>query len=209
MLKNKQNYVLNSFKEWLIKQNVEILSVKNENEFLRITVEKCITLDNEGNWSDKEGELIFAKFRLRKKLHKISLKQNYNIKHLIQFIKDKKEINVINDIMNKTIKRITSKRRRNIILLLLKRDGNKCFYCNKILSDTNITIEHLLSISHGGNNNINNLILCHSKCNISVGNLSVIEKFKHALNTNKDFKILTKEKDEKEDVNNINSYYKI
>lgn len=56
---------------------------------------------------------------------------------------------------------------------VLKRDGRKCFFCS---SDSELTIEHLLPISDGGNNNLKNLCLACPGCNTAVGNMAIIEK---------------------------------
>lgn len=60
---------------------------------------------------------------------------------------------------------------------LLKRDGDCCFYCEKVLND-NETIEHLLSIKHGGNNHIANMVLAHHECNQKAASMVVIDKVK-------------------------------
>lgn len=62
---------------------------------------------------------------------------------------------------------------------LLARDGNTCFYCACEFNETSpMTLEHLVSISHGGSNNINNLALACEPCNREVGNMPLIEKIK-------------------------------
>jgi hypothetical protein len=70
------------------------------------------------------------------------------------------------------VKRIT----RNVVFsTLLSRDGNDCFYCCEDMKDES-TIEHMLSISCGGNNHINNLVLACKRCNLTAKNMSVKEK---------------------------------
>lgn len=62
---------------------------------------------------------------------------------------------------------------------LIQRDGLICFYCMKPFeNDKEITVEHLLSISHGGSNHINNLTLACKTCNVMAGNLPLVEKIK-------------------------------
>lgn len=61
---------------------------------------------------------------------------------------------------------------------LLQRDGGGCFYCGKPMPEKDITIEHILSLESGGNNNLDNLALAHGKCNVSAGSLPVVEKVK-------------------------------
>lgn len=62
---------------------------------------------------------------------------------------------------------------------LLERDGDKCFYCGEVMIENAMSIEHLLSINHGGNNHISNLVLCHIECNKAVGHMSVMDKVKY------------------------------
>lgn len=38
------------------------------------------------------------------------------------------------------------------------------------------TVEHLLSFSHGGKENINNLCLVCESCNTAVGNMAIVKK---------------------------------
>jgi 5-methylcytosine-specific restriction endonuclease McrA len=60
---------------------------------------------------------------------------------------------------------------------LADRDGRKCHICRRKI-DLNLpgshrfgpTIEHILPISKGGNNDPANLALAHRKCNVSRGN---------------------------------------
>ena len=59
---------------------------------------------------------------------------------------------------------------------LFKRDGNQCFYCGEGMRRDQMTIEHLLSLSHGGSNRIENLVLSHSICNANAGSLSLLQK---------------------------------
>jgi hypothetical protein len=59
---------------------------------------------------------------------------------------------------------------------LANRDGKKCFCCNEKLGFDELTIEHLLSFSHGGTDNDNNLCLVCKPCNRLLGNLPVARK---------------------------------
>lgn len=60
--------------------------------------------------------------------------------------------------------------------LLMIRDGNCCFYCGERMCYESMTVEHLLSIVHGGSNRLENLVLAHRRCNGLAGDLSVFEK---------------------------------
>jgi hypothetical protein len=62
---------------------------------------------------------------------------------------------------------------------LRERDGNACFFCGQQFSLQNPpTLEHLLSIVHGGSNVIANLALACEPCNQEVGSMDVADKMK-------------------------------
>lgn len=56
------------------------------------------------------------------------------------------------------------------------RDGKRCFVHNEKLNFDDLTIEHLLSFSHGGTDNLNNLCLVCTPCNKLLGNLPLSRK---------------------------------
>ena len=58
---------------------------------------------------------------------------------------------------------------------LIIRDGADCFFCRDPLG-SDITVEHLVAIAHGGPNHISNLFLAHEACNRRAGHLSAPEK---------------------------------
>lgn len=58
------------------------------------------------------------------------------------------------------------------------RDGITCFYCGKPTDEKERTLEHVLSITSGGNNTLDNLAIACYKCNQEAGSLSVVEKVK-------------------------------
>lgn len=70
-------------------------------------------------------------------------------------------------------------RRRKVspqIAALRKRDGNLCFFCLGVVSEETESVEHLVSVTHGGPNHISNLFLAHKSCNAKAGHLSAPEK---------------------------------
>ena len=69
-------------------------------------------------------------------------------------------------------KRCPSPKRKKELLL---RDGDRCFYCGRLL-ESDITEEHLVSVSQGGYNHLDNIVLAHFKCNSLAGHMSLIEK---------------------------------
>lgn len=67
-------------------------------------------------------------------------------------------------------------------IYLLKRDGGDCFFCGKPLI-FDITLEHLIPLTSGGQNNLSNMVLAHEKCNYEVNHKSIVEKVKYAIKT--------------------------
>lgn len=63
---------------------------------------------------------------------------------------------------------------------LLERDGDLCFFCNEHLGE-DITLEHLISLTKGGKDNLENSVLAHEECNLKAGNLPIFEKVKLAI----------------------------
>lgn len=72
----------------------------------------------------------------------------------------------------------SERKRLALVRTLLERDGDRCFYCGEALptDDKAKTLEHLLSRGHGGDDNINNLVLTDQPCNSLAANLSIAEK---------------------------------
>lgn len=74
-------------------------------------------------------------------------------------------------------RKVNRKRGAPLILTLEKRDGSACWFCGGALTETHpATIEHLLNVSNGGNNHINNLVLACNPCNQKARNISIAEK---------------------------------
>lgn len=73
-------------------------------------------------------------------------------------------------------------RRRNkaTVQAIIERDGTDCFFCGEALGD-DVTVEHLVSICHGGPNHISNTFLAHGECNRKAGHLSAPEKIAIAI----------------------------
>lgn len=60
---------------------------------------------------------------------------------------------------------------------LLKRDGDRCFYCNRKLGNDQ-SREHLVAAANGGSDRLDNLVLAHHTCNVKAGELPLIDKIK-------------------------------
>lgn len=67
--------------------------------------------------------------------------------------------------------------KRIVVAQLLARDGKGCCYCDEPLG-TDVTLEHFLSLAHGGNNTLENMALAHSHCNMAASNLAVVQKLR-------------------------------
>lgn len=66
---------------------------------------------------------------------------------------------------------------------LRKRDGGRCWLCDAPMdfkveqpSPKAPTFEHLIPQSRGGPSTVDNLVLCHQRCNLELGNRSPAEK---------------------------------
>lgn len=66
------------------------------------------------------------------------------------------------------------------VTALLERDGDGCFFCGHPLG-SDVTVEHLVAVAHGGPNHVSNLFLAHSECNNSAGHMSAPEKVRLAI----------------------------
>lgn len=73
-------------------------------------------------------------------------------------------------------KKVNRKRGPVVVQTIAKRDGEECWFCGHPLEQTEATIEHLLNVSNGGNNHINNLVIAHESCNQQARNMSIADK---------------------------------
>lgn len=60
--------------------------------------------------------------------------------------------------------------------VLATRDGRKCFFDGQPYELDDLTIEHLLNVSHGGTDHMSNLALACDDCNTAVGNMAITQK---------------------------------
>jgi 5-methylcytosine-specific restriction endonuclease McrA len=74
--------------------------------------------------------------------------------------------------------------RRNLIKRNLQLNGKYvCEYCSKNMQFHNskekdyVTIDHLVPLSNGGSNRIDNLVVCCNECNHTKADLSILEFF--------------------------------
>lgn len=59
---------------------------------------------------------------------------------------------------------------------LANRDGEHCFWCGKVDTIDNLTVEHILNKMHGGSDNTRNLSLACPPCQRALGNSPIVEK---------------------------------
>lgn len=85
---------------------------------------------------------------------------------------------------------------------LASRDGGKrCFCCLTPRGFDELTIEHLLSFSHGGTDNDNNLCLLDDECQKLLGNLPVVKKIELIMQRRAGLKTLAEAGGELQDFN--------
>lgn len=61
-------------------------------------------------------------------------------------------------------------RRETVYRMLLKRHGSvPCFVCGKHVKEPHATLEHILAVSKGGTDDMDNLSISHNVCNARRG----------------------------------------
>jgi 5-methylcytosine-specific restriction endonuclease McrA len=62
---------------------------------------------------------------------------------------------------------MSSSRRHKKVSLLIKRDGDVCWYCERPFADPMVrrTIDHRMPLVLGGDNSLDNLVLACYECN--------------------------------------------
>jgi 5-methylcytosine-specific restriction endonuclease McrA len=66
-------------------------------------------------------------------------------------------------------KRMSSRTRKHRYEALLRRDGDTCFWCEVGLTSATRTLDHLVPLSKGGSNRLDNLVLSCEPCNAERG----------------------------------------
>ncbi|CAM3738129.1 HNH endonuclease [Hathewaya histolytica] len=65
--------------------------------------------------------------------------------------------------------------KEKMVIQKIKHSSNICFYCKRELTDTEITVDHVVPICRGGKTEENNLVIsCHS-CNSKKGDMTLEE----------------------------------
>ena len=138
-----------SFDVYLDKIGAERLEIKNMWEDARFIANEIICVV----YHNKQGTHSYSN-ELAKKVH-------------LSFL-DNKLLNIQNIKRKKLSYQLKEK--------LFKRDGNKCFYTGIELSMEIASIEHLIPLSKGGKNNIDNLVLCTDESNKLMADKPLTEK---------------------------------
>lgn len=76
----------------------------------------------------------------------------------------------------KTPRTYDGRQRHNLLRELSARDDWQCTYCGKLLSIGTATIEHVISLTRGGSDCINNMVLACEQCNNEAGHLNIRRK---------------------------------
>jgi hypothetical protein len=72
---------------------------------------------------------------------------------------------------------LPARKRRLLYCSLVERDGDTCLYCGLAVSLAEFSIEHIVSVTHGGTSHMANLAITHEPCNARASHLSAREKF--------------------------------
>ena len=71
---------------------------------------------------------------------------------------------------------------------LLFAQGGLCFFCQRTLSPTDASVEHLVAAANGGGNDPDNTVACCKALNTVLGHMSLKEKLRVVLNQKGQFK---------------------
>lgn len=141
---------LDKFKNWLLDKGCEILPPTNDFEAIRFKGSQTGVLYTSGRVSNPYTRGAIEAYQTRSKWDGGPIKVGRHA----GYSKQKKA--------------------------LLKRDGDKCFFCGLPMDD-DITVEHLISLANGGLNTLSNMVLAHEKCNQDAGTLPIYQKVQLAI----------------------------
>jgi hypothetical protein len=71
---------------------------------------------------------------------------------------------------------------------LLFAQGGLCFFCQRMLSPADASVEHLVATANGGSNNPDNTVACCKALNALLGRMSLKEKLRVVLNQKGEFR---------------------
>jgi 5-methylcytosine-specific restriction endonuclease McrA len=64
---------------------------------------------------------------------------------------------------------MSSTNRKRRCAVLVRRDGDTCWWCDIALTDAIRTVDHVIPLSAGGSNRLDNLVLACEACNAERG----------------------------------------
>lgn len=86
------------------------------------------------------------------------------------------ELREIDALAGDTAPRMSKAETRRVKQQLVERDGPDCWLCGEATTPFDRTVEHLVALSRGGTNDLENLALAHTGCNRCMGNLALADK---------------------------------
>lgn len=162
MSEYKQNEMnIPAFRKWLMRRNAIISELASGDEVLRFSTTKgfgVIHQTKRGRYITNEvADKAFKCFRSR---------GSWSGGHNIEAIATQR--------VNRTVQD-----KRKLLEKLVKRDGERaCAYCGKPLGWDNATIEHVIPVSRGGPDRIDNMVIACRVCNAYMGDAPLIDKLK-------------------------------
>jgi 5-methylcytosine-specific restriction endonuclease McrA len=146
------NLPVSKFKKFLVNCGGQLLHETNQYEVIRVKCDKGVEI----LYCKSSGQLTWSKELVNAY---IAYKSGGTVK------------------WRGSRKKKISRRRGSVLLqTLFRRDGNKCWFCHRELNIDTATIEHLLNVSNGGNNHVNNLTIACNTCNQKARNMCITSK---------------------------------
>ncbi len=140
------------FKKFLVNCGGQLLHETNEYEVIRVQTDKGVEI----LYKQKSGLLTWPK-------ELVSAYMAYKSGGKVRWRGSRR-------------RKVNRKRGPVLLQTLFQRDGKQCWFCTKPLTAQDATIEHLLNVSNGGNNHVNNLTVACSPCNQKARNMCITEK---------------------------------
>jgi len=147
---------LENFKEWLVGRGAEILPPTSEYEVLRFRANAVTSIV----YKNGAGNISYYANEAKKAYRAFRGDGEYKTD------------------ARKTKKRLKSSKKEQRKEAVRERDGNDCFFCGEVVPKQDQTVEHLLSLAHGGNHHLSNLALSCASCNYLASHMSLVEKIK-------------------------------
>lgn len=150
--KYENSLPVNKFKKFLVNCGGQLLHETNEYEVIRVLTDSGVLI----LYRKQDGLLTWPK-------ELVAAYMAYKSGGAIKWRATRK-------------KKVNRKRGSVLVKTLQERDGPDCWFCGGGMPLP--TIEHLLNVSNGGNNHINNLVLAHERCNQRAASMCISDKVK-------------------------------